>query len=352
MNFTSNSILLLTLILCFTLIPNVDAYWVNGVEIIPPGYVEPTTEPSVDYSIHISDPNAYGEIILSENEFKLYQGNPIIFPIIVEMNNFIHKPTLEIIYNDIKIQSIDLFSNGDFFQSIIGLNDNWESGVYTINLIQQENILDTVSFVINRDNEDVIEKTIFESVFQTTEPFISITPSVISIDKHYFGTLSVLGSINDSRTGHPIILEIVGPDGNPRHDSGLVTSDGEFMISILVDKHWIDGKYIINAKYLDGEQLSTFFTVENSLQSALLKEEKLIGSFSVSSEISHDYTILGISGNVDTDEPNMILQITKEDIIMFEDTLSLNDQSFETSTVLYDYTLNTPWAFGIIKFLD
>ena len=55
------------------------------------------------------------------------------------------------------------------------------------------------------------------------------------------------------------------------------------MISIFVDKHWIDGKYIINAKYLDGEQLSTFFTVENSLQSALLKEEKLIGSFSVSS---------------------------------------------------------------------
>ena len=48
MNYASNSILLLTLILCFTLIPSVDAYWVNGVEIIPPGHVEPTTEPSVD----------------------------------------------------------------------------------------------------------------------------------------------------------------------------------------------------------------------------------------------------------------------------------------------------------------
>ena len=262
------------------------------------------------------------------------------------MNNFIHKPTLEIIYNDIKIQNVNLFSNGDFFQSIIGLNDNWKSGVYKINLIQQENILDTVSFVINRDNEVVVENIIPESIFKNIEPFISITPSVISIDKSYFGTLSVLGSINDSRTGHPIILEIVAPDDTITFDSGLVTSDGEFMISILVDKHWIDGKYIINAKYLDGEQLSTFFTVENSLQSTLLKEEKLIGSFSVSSEISHDYTILGISGNVDTDEPNMILQITKEDIIMFEDTLSLIDQSFETSTVLYDYTLNTPWAFG------
>ena len=341
------AIAVLSISLCFTVIPNADAYWVNGVEIISPGHVAPTTpEPSFDYSIYVSDPNASGKIILSENEFKLYRGGLVVFPIIVEMNNFIHKPTLDIIYNDVKIDHVALFFNGDFFQSTIGLTDNWESGVYKINLIQQENLLDTVSFVINRDNEVAIEKTIFESVFQTTEPFISITPSVISIDRHYFGTLSVLGSISDSRTGHPIILEIIAPDGTITFDSGLVTSDGTFMNSISVDKNWIDGKYIINAKYLDGKELSTFFTVENSLQSTLFDEAKLIGSFSVSSETSHDYTILGISGNVDTDESNMILQITKEGIIMFEDTLPLNDKSFETSTVLYDYTLNTPWAFG------
>ena len=66
MNYASNSILLLTLILCFTLIPNVDAYWVNGVEIISPGHVtQIATEPSFDYSVYVSDPNAYGKIILS-----------------------------------------------------------------------------------------------------------------------------------------------------------------------------------------------------------------------------------------------------------------------------------------------
>ena len=216
------AIFCLSLILSFTIIPNVDAYWVNGVEIISPGHVaQIATEPSFDYSVYVSDPNAYGKIILYENEFKLYRGGVVIFPVIVEMNNFIHKPTLDIIYNDVKIDHVDLFSNGDFFQSTIGLTDNWESGVYKINLIQQENLLDTVSFVINRDNEDVIEKTIFESVFQTTEPFISITPSVISIDRHYFGTLSVLGSISDSRAGHPIILEIIAPDGTITFDSNI-----------------------------------------------------------------------------------------------------------------------------------
>jgi hypothetical protein len=126
------------------MIPNADAYWVNGIEIISPGHVAPTTEPSVDYSIHISDPNVSGKIILSENEFKLYRGGVVIFPVIVEMNNFIHKPTLDIIYNDVKIDHVDLFSNGDFFQSTIGLTDNWESGVYKIHLIKQNNILDTV----------------------------------------------------------------------------------------------------------------------------------------------------------------------------------------------------------------
>ncbi len=67
------------------MIPNADAYWVNGVEIISPGhvapgYVAPSTEPSVDYSIHISDPNVSGKIILSENwNLKLYRGGVVIF---------------------------------------------------------------------------------------------------------------------------------------------------------------------------------------------------------------------------------------------------------------------------------
>ena len=116
--------------------------------------------------------------------------------------------------------------------------------------------------------------------------------------------------------------------------------------SILVDRNWIDGKYVLNAKYLDGEELSPLLLLKIVYNLQYLDESKLIGSFSVSSEKSHDYTILEISGNVDTDESDMVLQITKDDVILFEDTLSLNEQSFETSTVLYDYTLNQPWTSG------
>ena len=64
------------------------------------------------------------------------------------------------------------------------------------------------------------------------------------------------------------------------------------------------------------------------------------------SEISNNFTILGISGNVETDEPEMTLQISKDKIILFEDTLSIYDNLFETNTVLYDYVSNTPWSAG------
>ena len=292
------------------------------------------------------DSNASGIIILSENEFKLFGGTTIIVPVIVEMNDFIHKPTLEIIHNDVEIQNISFFSQNDTFQTVIGLNDNWDSGTYKINLIYQTNVLDTVSFVINRDNEVVTTTIINEPIFKTIEPFISITPSVVLIENSSFETLSILGNVSDSRFGNKIILETIDPDGNITYDSGYVAHDGAFTAYVFVDKTWIDGKYTLNAQYLDGNKLSTFFTVENILQSTILEESKLIGTFAVSSETSHDYTILGISGNVDTDESTMILQITNEGIVMFEDTLSLDAGLFETSTVLYDYALNKPWAFG------
>ena len=77
-----------------------------------------------------------------------------------------------------------------------------------------------------------------------------------------------------------------------------------------------------------------------------MEKEKLLGSFTLSSESSNGYTILGITGNVKTDESEMILQISKDDIVLFEDTLSINNNLFETNTVLYDYDSNTSWVTG------
>jgi hypothetical protein len=66
----------------------------------------------------------------------------------------------------------------------------------------------------------------------------------------------------------------------------------------------------------------------------------------MSSSTSHDYTILEVTGIIETDELEITLSIGTEDIVMYEDVISIDAGSFETSMVLYDYTTNTPWEHG------
>ena len=181
-----------------TMIPNADAYWVNGVEY---GHVEPVTlEPPVDYTLNVSDPNVSGKIILSENEFKLYRGTIISIPIFIEMNDFIHNPTLNIFYDNVLIKTIYPRSNGDIFQSMIALNDNWKSGIYEIKLNHHDKILDVSSFEIHKDNELFSEKIIFKSMFVPIDPYISATPSKVSIESFSNKIISITGSITGSTT--------------------------------------------------------------------------------------------------------------------------------------------------------
>ena len=155
------------------MIPNVDAYWLNGVEYNSINEIVST--PSGNSENKIVDPNASGKIIQKQNNFKLYGGNLIPVTIFVEMNNFIHNPTLTIFHNEILIKTIYPRSGGNLFQSTIGLDDNWKSGIYQINLNHQNKVLDISSFVITRDNESFEEKIFHELTWQLhSVPFNSV----------------------------------------------------------------------------------------------------------------------------------------------------------------------------------
>ena len=112
-------IIILSILICFliTALPTVDAYWLNGIEhksserAISVGK-EPPTNPEEN----VADPNAFGKLILEESEFQLYGGTVIAVPIFIEMNDFIHNPTLDIFYDDALIKTIYPRSNGDIFQ--------------------------------------------------------------------------------------------------------------------------------------------------------------------------------------------------------------------------------------------
>ena len=60
-------------------------------------------------------------------------------------------------------------SIGDTFHSVIGLDENWASGKYLINLKYQGEILDSKSFTILRDNEVESAIIIYENMLKIVE---------------------------------------------------------------------------------------------------------------------------------------------------------------------------------------
>ena len=326
------------------MVPSVDAYWLNGVEHEYPNKV--ASKSSSHSDDNITDPNATGKIIQKQSDFRLFMGNVVVVPIIVEMNDFVHNPTLTIHHDENLIKTIYPRFNGDFFQSTIALDDNWDSGIYQINLNHQNRILDISSFVITRDNESLPEKIIHENMIQYIESHITVNPSKVFIDSYSFEKISVTGSVNTSSLGHTIDIKIITPDDRIITHSVYPTSNGIFTDEIIVDKNWITGEYVITGQYLDGRIISETFVVENTWKKIKADETNLVGSFDISSEISRDYSILSISGNIETDQKEISLSISKDEEILYEDTVILTEKFFETSTVLYDYEQNIPWEYG------
>ncbi len=294
-------------------------------------------------------PSAYattGEIHLENNEFTLYRGYLITFPVIIEMNDYKYHPSLEIIYNGEIHQKIKLNSIGDTFQSVIGLNDNWASGNYIINLTYQNEILDSESFVILRDNEVESEIIIHKSMTEDIQPFIALSTDNLVLENSSHELISITGNLYNSQTGYFVIIDVTKPDGSIETIYASSSSDGAFSGLIPIDKHWIAGEYFVSATYLDDSTPPVSFNIQNNWETPIFTESQLVGSFEISSSISHDYTILEVTGTIETDETQVTLSVGTDDVVMYEDVVSLNDGSFETSMVLYDYTTNTPWEYG------
>ena len=290
-----------------------------------------------------------GNIVLDQNQITLYRGNTIPFQITAEISDHKYKPELEIFYKDNLVQKIQLSSIGDTFYSTIGLNENWSSGIYTINLKYQNQILDSEQFVISRDNEIEQEITIQEEPVLVAQPYISLSIDELFLENLFYEVIPITGNIHSTNYGHVVSVNVIKPDETVYTTYAFPNSDGFFSTVILVDKYWITGEYSVYATYLKQQTDSQIFTIQNNWATTVFSESQLVGSFEITSEISHDYTILGVSGEIDTDETEISLFIEKEDVVMYQDTIPLNDKNFETSFVLYDYEKNSPWEYGEYK---
>ena len=290
-----------------------------------------------------------GEIFLEKNEFILFgDGSMVNFSVTGEIFDYNYYPKLEIMFDNVVVQTVDVIPiNKNSLFSMVGLDKNWSDGQYVVNLKYKNEVLDSKHFTIFRDNIIKKEIRIDESMHETFESFVEIDIDKLVLVNNSDETIWISGNIADSQFGNQIIFSLHTPDGTVESIGNVFRQNHGFFEYPLIgiDKYWMPGEYTIKVNYLD-QQLSTSFVIENDFLKYPMEKEKLIGSFTLSSEISNNFTILEILGNVETDNSEMILQISKDEIILFEDTLSINENLFETNTVLYDYASNTPWSSG------
>jgi hypothetical protein len=290
-----------------------------------------------------------GSIELDDNEFTLYSGSSVkLLSIHGTIHDYSHKPILEISQNNVVIKTVNLSPTKNSLFTVLGLDRNWSDGEYSVNLIYQDEILDSKHFTIIRDFVIDKETKVYENMSDIFKSFIELDVEKLIIENNSYETIMISGNLVSSQFGNDVDFLLYSPD-NSIQTIGTVSlsHDGFFDYPITgIDKYWEPGKYEIHVKYLDLPNLVTSFIIENNYLTYPMEKEKLLGSFTLSSETSNNYTILGITGNVKTDESEIILQISKDDIVLFEDTLSINDNLFETNTVLYDYDSNTSWVAG------
>jgi len=303
--------------------------------------------------IGVTVPSVYatsGEIFLEKNEFVLYgDGSMVNFSVTGEIFDSVYFPQLEIMIDDVVFQTIDIFPNKNSIFSIIGLDKDWSHGEYIVNLKYKNEILDSKSFTIIRDN--VVEKEIRtdENMHETFESFVEVEIDKLVLENNSLETIWISGNFPSSQFGNEIKFSLYHPDGTIESIGKINHAhDDYFEIPIVgIDKFWMPGEYQIIVDYLD-QQLSTSFTIENdfvlsSLSKTHMFDKESSGSFDLSFEKVDEHVILKIYGDVRTNDSEIKLVINSDNSIIYEANLPLSDGYFYDNVILYDYENDVPW---------
>ena len=291
-----------------------------------------------------------GEIFLEKNEFVLYgDGSMVNFSVTGEIFDSVYFPELEIMIDDVVFQTIDIFPNKNSIFSIIGLDKNWSHGEYVVNLKYKNEILDSKSFTIIRDN--VVEKEIRtdENMHETLKFFIETDVDKLVLENNSLETIWISGNLPTSQFGNEIHFSLYHPDGTIEEIGKINHGHVDYFKYPIVgiDKFWMPGEYEIKVNYLE-QELITSFTIENdfvlsSLSKTHMFDEESFGSFDLSFEKVDEHVILKIDGDVRTNDSEIKLVINSDNSIIYEANLPLSDGYFYDNVILYDYENDVPW---------
>jgi hypothetical protein len=144
--------------------------------------------------------------------------------------------------NNAKWWSDDMISDSDFVQGIqylikIGVMQIWPESSQQPNLTELDSDLQKAAFVSM--NTDVFKKQSYQA-FQA----------------------KITGRVEDFKAGTSVILIITKPDQSSYELKGVLTSNGEFIVPIMIDNNFQTGKYVVAAKYSNFEFDTTSFIVK------------------------------------------------------------------------------------------
>ncbi|WP_156416060.1 hypothetical protein, partial [Nitrosopumilus sp. Nsub] len=291
-----------------------------------------------------------GEIFLEKNEFVLYgDGSVVNFSVTGEIFDYVYYPKLEIMIDNVVFQTVKVFPNKNSIFSIIGLDKNWSHGEYVVNLKYENEILDSKSFTIIRDNVVVKEIKTHPNMSETLESFIELDFDKLVLENNSDETIWISGNLASSQFGNEIKFSLYHPDGTIEDIGKIYHSHTDyFEIPIIgIDKFWMPGEYQIIVNYLD-QQFSTSFIIENDVVLSSLSEthmyaEESEGSFDLSFEKFDQHVILKINGDVRTNDSEIKLIINTNDSIIYESDLPISDGNFYDNILLYDYEKDMSW---------
>ena len=291
-----------------------------------------------------------GEIFLEKNEFVLYgDGSMVNFSVTGEIFDYANYPELEILIDNVIFQTVDIFPNKNSIFSIIGLDKNWSQGEYVVNLKYKNEILDSKSFTIIRDNVVEMEIKNHQNMSETLESFIELDLDKLVLEEHSDETIWISGNMQSSQFGNEIKFSLYHPDGTIEDIGKIYHGHTDyFEIPIIgIDKFWMPGEYQIIVNYLD-QQFSTSFIIENDVVLSSLSEthmyaEESEGSFDLSFEKFDQHVILKINGDVRTNDSEIKLIINTNDSIIYESDLPISDGNFYDNILLYDYEKDMSW---------
>ena len=303
--------------------------------------------------IGVMVPSVYatsGEIFLEKNEFVLYgDGSMVNFSVTGEIFDYANYPELEILIDNVIFQTVDIFPNKNSIFSIIGLDKNWSQGEYVVNLKYKNEILDSKSFTIIRDNVVEMEIKNHQNMSETLESFIELDLDKLVLEEHSDETIWISGNMQSSQFGNEIKFSLYHPDGTIEDIGKIYHGHTDyFEIPIIgIDKFWMPGEYQIIVNYLD-QQFSTSFIIENDVVLSSLSEthmyaEESEGSFDLSFEKFDQHVILKINGDVRTNDSEIKLVINTNDSIIYESNLPIFDGNFYDNILLYDYEKDMSW---------